>query len=339
MVKRDVSYRDIDWFKDQKTFKRINLNPDFQRFSVWSKGFKEFFLDTIIAGYPSPTIFLNKRKPDEGEFTFDVVDGKQRLEAIYEFLEGKTGLSKDHPSYPGLTFSDLPSEVQLAIENYDLPVEFISGASPSDLNEIFDRINRNVRKLNKQELRHAKYDGKFINLMESLAEDNFWENVGIRTNARVRAMRDIEFVSEIYLTAMHGIIDSDFKELDTFYAIYDEDERFSEVEAGRSLYDKCMSNMKKLGEEFIKSTRFTNLNDFYSLWAAIQELTEKKKAIDFDKTRTKLKKFSNLLNEPDKIPPSKADALEYSDAVRQGGNKKSTRDTRVRIVKKQIVTK
>jgi len=38
------------------------------------------------------------------------------------------------------------------------------------INEIFDRINRNVARLTRQELRHAKYDGEFIQEVETAAE-------------------------------------------------------------------------------------------------------------------------------------------------------------------------
>ena len=58
--------------------KNLNLEPGFQRQSVWTERDRANLLDSILRNYPLPAIFLYKRE-EEGHLVFDVIDGKQRL--------------------------------------------------------------------------------------------------------------------------------------------------------------------------------------------------------------------------------------------------------------------
>jgi hypothetical protein len=67
----------------QNLFQRgqLNLEPGFQRQSVWNVRDRSKLIDSILRNYPLPAIFLYKRQ-DQGELVFDVIDGKQRLESL-----------------------------------------------------------------------------------------------------------------------------------------------------------------------------------------------------------------------------------------------------------------
>lgn len=65
--------------------RELNLNPGFQRKSVWNKTNRREFIRSIFQGYPIPSIFLYKRIENGGIF-YDVLDGKQRLEAVLIYL-------------------------------------------------------------------------------------------------------------------------------------------------------------------------------------------------------------------------------------------------------------
>jgi uncharacterized protein with ParB-like and HNH nuclease domain len=76
---------------DFLTWKRdgaLDLNPDFQRRSVWKKGAKSFLIDTILKGFPMPIIFLRDLPSDLKKLKSrrDVVDGQQRLRTIFSFM-------------------------------------------------------------------------------------------------------------------------------------------------------------------------------------------------------------------------------------------------------------
>ena len=59
--------------------------PDWQREEVWSKGRKQKLIDSILRGWRLPKFYflLTSDEPEE----FEVVDGQQRLLAIWEFFD------------------------------------------------------------------------------------------------------------------------------------------------------------------------------------------------------------------------------------------------------------
>lgn len=65
---------------------QLNLEPGFQRNSVWSHSDRAALIDSIFSNYPIPSIFLYKRQDTNGGLTYDVIDGKQRLESIFMFM-------------------------------------------------------------------------------------------------------------------------------------------------------------------------------------------------------------------------------------------------------------
>ena len=62
----------------------------------------------------------------------------------------------------GLNRVDLKSNSKNQFWSYSFSVEYLLTKEESIINNIFDRINRNVAKLTSQELRHAKFSGDFI---------------------------------------------------------------------------------------------------------------------------------------------------------------------------------
>jgi hypothetical protein len=58
----------------------LNLDPGFQRQSVWNERDRAKLIESILRNYPLPAIFLYKRQED-GVLVYDVIDGKQRLES------------------------------------------------------------------------------------------------------------------------------------------------------------------------------------------------------------------------------------------------------------------
>lgn len=339
MTMRDPRVFDIDWYIDMRTFERLDLDPPYQRFSVWSLGYKQYFIDTIINGYPSPAIFLHKENISNTHHVYHVVDGKQRLTSIFEFLDDELSLQRDHDQYAGATYSDLPPDIQRMFGNYKIITEILSTRDAVYLRETFDRLNRNVKKLNSQELRHARYDGAFITLMTTLAEDRFWQEINVSNKARVRSMRDVEYVSEIFLLTMHGVQDSIPRNLDKHYALYDDKENFEGAEEARNRYDSCLNIMRYLRVDFLKDTRYNNLNDFYSLWAALLEFVNPPAHIDNEETRNQLREFDERVTIPEDIDPEDQIALRYSDAVRQGANKANNRQIRADILRDFIVVR
>src|SRR3990167_5115312 len=92
---RRVTTQDLSWFLDLSANNQLDLDPSYQRRSVWSPKDRRHFLDTIFRGYPSPSIFLHKQIID-GKTIYSVVDGKQRLETILKFTRNEIAIDKKY---------------------------------------------------------------------------------------------------------------------------------------------------------------------------------------------------------------------------------------------------
>ena len=60
---------------------------------MWTTGQKQLLIDTILREYDVPKLYWRKvgAKPDR----YDVVDGQQRLRAIWSFFDGEFRCAKD----------------------------------------------------------------------------------------------------------------------------------------------------------------------------------------------------------------------------------------------------
>lgn len=63
-IERIPNQQDLSWFIDMRGGKKLELNPPYQRRSVWTTKDKKFFLDTIFNNYPCPAIYLQKQITD-----------------------------------------------------------------------------------------------------------------------------------------------------------------------------------------------------------------------------------------------------------------------------------
>lgn len=227
-MERSPTTQDISWFLDLNRWKQLDLEPPYQRRSVWTKKDKQFFLDTIFRQFPSPAIYLHKTIDDRGEATFHVVDGKQRLETILCFYNNKIRLARNYGDIrlDNKNWKDVQKDVDLrnSFLNYRLPVEMMDIVDADVVNSVFDRLNRNSKKLTPQELRHARYDGWFTQFVENEIERPEWVDLGVVTLARSRRMADSQFLSELVAIVLENDFTGfDQSELDRYYAKYDEE--------------------------------------------------------------------------------------------------------------------
>jgi hypothetical protein len=77
----------IDLYKN----KMLTANPEYQRGVVWSATLKKKLIDSVLRGYPLPIIFLHhirKMVANMQREDFEIIDGQQRITALYEFVEG-----------------------------------------------------------------------------------------------------------------------------------------------------------------------------------------------------------------------------------------------------------
>lgn len=271
--------RDIAWFLDLYQNEQLNLDPPYQRRSVWTGKDRKFFLDTIFRNYPCPAVFLHKEIDSErGRMIYHVVDGKQRLETIIFFAGNEIAIDKDFGDerLNGKKWQQIAHDpdLNMRFHHYALPVEFMDIDDSTVINEVFDRLNRNSRKLERQEMRHAKYDGWFIKVAEREAEQEEWERLGVVTKARMRRMKDVQLISELLIVLLKNrILGYDQDAIDDIYAEYDSPEEtvinFDERAFESTLQFTKDYLLKMESHNSAVSKYAKGLNNFYSLWAFI----------------------------------------------------------------------
>ena len=138
--------------------KRIILDSDFQRDDVWGKEKKCELIESVLMGLPLPIFYFNQDKYGR----LIVVDGRQRLTALFEFMDDKITLRKLKilSELNDKKFSQLSPVLAGRIEDYQIQAHVILPPTPDRIKfDIFDRVNRGGMQLNKQEIRNALYQG------------------------------------------------------------------------------------------------------------------------------------------------------------------------------------
>lgn len=69
---------------------RYDLNAPYQRGAVWTVRQRQKMIETLVGGFPVPALIIAERPlRDNGGFSYRVVDGKQRMETLQQFTDGK----------------------------------------------------------------------------------------------------------------------------------------------------------------------------------------------------------------------------------------------------------
>jgi hypothetical protein len=274
-MSRSLTTQDVSWFLDLFDKQQLNLDPPYQRRSVWSPRDRRYFIDTILNNYPAPPIFLHKTLDDNGRATYHVVDGKQRLQTIIQFRDNKIVIPAEFSdvTLQNKRWKALEKGTRERFWNYVLIVEMLPDAGEAAIRNTFERINRNSRKLTSQEMRHAKYDGWFMRAVEAEAVREEWKDFGVVTTGRAKRMADTQFISELFAVIIRTAISGfDQDDLDQMYADYDEIEE-NELFIEEEFYTKLSSVKEAISAmlredptviEFIKSQ-----GHFYSLWGVL----------------------------------------------------------------------
>lgn len=215
----------------------IDLQPGFQRRIAWDDTRKSRLIESIVVGMPVPNIVLAENKDHRGRFI--VIDGKQRLVAISEFLNGDYKLKglDIRQDLNDKFFCNLPTEDREYLENATLRSTLIRNWKDQKfLYAIFFRLNSGSLPLSPQELRKALIGGNLLDAIEHyLLKSQSFKNVfGDGLDKR---MRDSELVLR-FIAFDRGLNEykGDFKEfLDSTARYFESDWNIREAEAALAL--------------------------------------------------------------------------------------------------------
>lgn len=347
---RTINFQTISWFWDLYNRGLLELDPPYQRRSVWNQEYKDYFIDTVLNGYPAPAIFIYQEITPEGVSKISIVDGKQRLSALFEFVKNQFSVYEKAAiqKFRGKYFKDLDIEDKQNFWKYQFAIEYLPSSDEQIIGDIFNRINRNVVKLTPQELRHAKFNGLFITTAEdlttwmfsSLDEKNNFPAIDARTK---KQMKDVEMVAQLLLFLEEGAKSYDRDYLDKAFSDRDiEWENQNEIETEFRHTIEAIQKILKREPNLVK-TRLKNQADFYSLFGAIAELN-RANTLDIDRdTSQRIYNFlqkvedKNLRNQPsNKLDLYTENVLRYYQAVKSAFTDSGPRKTRIEIMKSVI---
>src|SRR5437879_13711972 len=90
--------------------------PDWQREPVWDQLKKQQLIDSILRGWKLPKFYFVKTSEDE----YEVVDGQQRLQAIYEFFSNELPRSNSSSAhFDGVYYTHHPQAASDALDDFD----------------------------------------------------------------------------------------------------------------------------------------------------------------------------------------------------------------------------
>ncbi len=149
------------------------LDDTFQRTGeVWGTKDKVKLIESILMDIPIPFIYLAEGK--KGNLI--VIDGRQRLTALFDFLDNKYPLRNIEffPQLRGKKAKNLIDDLETyktKIEDYHLYVIKIKMSTPEEFKlQIFARVNKTGMQLNPQEIRHALHQGESTLLLERISD-------------------------------------------------------------------------------------------------------------------------------------------------------------------------
>lgn len=160
----------------------LYLDPVYQRQKIWKKDKQTAFIESLYMGIIVPPIYVVETsskdvlKPN----TYEVVDGKQRLTAIMEFLNGKLQLVEKSLEYytdwfGGRKFEQIREEHEEETNEMlssVLDIYVITSNSPEFTKyDIFSRLNKGAEKLKVNEIRKAIYRSDMLRYIEEYVND------------------------------------------------------------------------------------------------------------------------------------------------------------------------
>ncbi len=148
----------------------LDFTPAYQREGgIWSRQTRSRLIDSIINGLDVPKLYFERARArhttGEGRtIQYSVLDGKQRLESIAEYVSDDLPLPSDFRFYEddnvdaaGLTFTELRRKYALLAQrvlDYELPIIEVRSDSVDLIEEMFQRLNASTA-LNNAERRNA----------------------------------------------------------------------------------------------------------------------------------------------------------------------------------------
>lgn len=179
----------------------INLSPHYQRRDRWNGVKQSKLIESFILNVPVPPVYLAEEEYGD----YSVIDGKQRITAISNYLDNQYKLSglDNFDELNGKYFKDLPQAIRnaLSVRPYLRVVTLLRQSDPNLKYEVFLRLNTGGELLKPQEIRNVAFDGTFNRLLYDLSENEILKmklNIKSEKSPSYRKMEDLELILRFF---------------------------------------------------------------------------------------------------------------------------------------------
>lgn len=164
----------------------IVVDPEYQRNGgIWTREKKQLLIDSILNNYDIPKIYFHEYTREEKISTgksYAIIDGKQRLETIWSFIEGEFNLAddfeyQDNPEVKmnNMSYNDIAlhfPKIKIKFDSFVLPIVGVSTDDLELIEDMFSRLNE-AAPLNSAEKRNA-FGGDMVKAIREITQDAFF---------------------------------------------------------------------------------------------------------------------------------------------------------------------
>lgn len=324
----------------------IEVDPEYQRNGeVWTLEKKQLLIDSIINRYDIPKIYFHKFTKQEARKKrkeFAIIDGRQRLEAIWQFIDGDfalkddfTYLRDDKINAGGLTYNELGkkyTKIKNRFDSTNLPIIAVETDDVELIEDMFSRLNE-ASPLNAAEKRNA-IGGDLVSAINKLSRRKFFSKKVKFSNKRYQH-REVS----VRLLFLQHCVDSEPRLYDTKKVYLDQfakDYKNNNNKYVAKILAKCNKTLIFFEDTFIDSDPLLAAQAIVPIYfLAYQQLQETRPRLKF--TRDKLVAFNkkrgmNRVYAVDDITNANFDLLEFDRMSQQGTNDASSIRDRVKIL-------
>ena len=147
----------------------VDFDVDYQREHVWTRKDKIALIDSIFNNVDiGKFVFVQRNMRVAGKL-YEIIDGKQRLTAITEFVE-------DRWKYKGFYFSELSFRDQHKFLDHNISYGYLENPSKEAIFETFIKVNTCGKPMASKHINHVKHLLKELNEIKQQVSDKLKED-------------------------------------------------------------------------------------------------------------------------------------------------------------------
>src|SRR6266496_458351 len=230
----------------------MDVSPSYQRQSeIWQTPKKQLLIDTLINGFDIPKLYFHELS-NSRKHKYAIIDGKQRLEAVWSFLDGDFALSEDFEfleqpdqQAAGRNYEDLSRGFPLLksrLDRAELPIVVVKTQEIEIVEEMFSRLNEAVP-LNAPEKRNA-FGGPLPAQVRKLSQHDFFRSRLPFANNRYRHL-DLA-TKFLYLAYKGGLAETKKRTLDEFVLLFKNEKSDADAKALTTMVTPVLDRMCKI---------------------------------------------------------------------------------------------